>query len=82
MKTTFKLYGHTVILRAIDPMTGEPMVREFSIPMSGGYIREGDSQVCQGLAHRGNTLTADDAHDLLRTIRREWKAYRKWAATA
>lgn len=88
MKTTIKQTGdHEVTLTAIDPITDEPISRVFWTPTSGGYIREGanhtadDKQVCAALGGRGNTLTAGNIDDLLATIRREWHAYRKLAAT-
>ena len=80
MRTTItKTDDHTVILRAIDPMTDEPIEREFWIPRSGGYVREGDKQVCRYLDFRGDTLSAKDGDGLLQTVREEWAAYRKWA---
>lgn len=78
MRTTIKLISaNTVQLLAIDPATDEQITREFWIPCSGGYVREGDSQVCELLAHRGNTLQASDGEGLLKLIRTEWRRYRE-----
>lgn len=85
-RTTIEKTGHNeVTLTAIDPMTDEPIRWVFWIPSNGGYVRKGenhtadDKQVCVGLSNRGNTLTAENGDHLLRTIRAEWQAYRKWA---
>lgn len=82
MRTTItKTDSNTVTLKAIDPVTEEPIEREFWIPRSGGYVRdESGRQVCKRLASRGDTLSAKDGDDLLRTIRNEWRAYRKAVA--
>jgi hypothetical protein len=86
--TITKTGSNEVTLRAIDPFTGEATTRVFWITHSGGYVREGerhnadDRQVCNGLGHRGPTLTAQDGDDLLRTIRVEWKAYKRDAEKA
>lgn len=85
--TIAKTAGNEVTLTAINPITDEAIRWVFWTPTNGGYIRIGtnhtadDHQVCAGLDTRGNTLTASDSDDLLRTIRREWKAYRKLART-
>lgn len=87
MRTTIKITAaNEVTLSAIDPATDEQVTRVFWIPMSGGYVREGaghsgsDRQVCDGLAFRGATLSADTVENLLKLIRSEWAAYRKQAA--
>jgi hypothetical protein len=86
MTTIRKTADNEVTLTAIDPATGEAVTWTFWVPRCGGYVREGarhlptDPQVCAGLGHRGNTLTATDGDDLLRVIRREWAAYRRAAA--
>ncbi|MEM6670546.1 MAG: hypothetical protein AAF661_15150 [Pseudomonadota bacterium] len=81
MKTSIKKTGsNTVTLKAIDPYSGEPVEREFWIPNSGGYVREGDRQVCVGLDRLGNTLDARDGDELLETIRYNWRIYRRNAA--
>jgi hypothetical protein len=87
MATTIrKTDTNEVTLNAVDPLTGEAVSRTYWVPRCGGYVREGalhlptDPQVCAGLGRRGNTLTATDGDDLLRTIRREWAAYRRAAA--
>lgn len=83
--TIRKTSDQTVTLTAADPFTGDPVEREFWIPMSGGYVREGvrhstdDKQVCVNLSSRGNTLTAADGDDLLRVIRKEWQGLRRLA---
>lgn len=89
MKTTIKLTGEMeVTINAIDPLTGEAIEWVYWTPRNGGYIRQGathsanDPQVCTFANNTGNTLTADDADELLATIRAEWAAYRKWAKTA
>lgn len=89
MKTTITKTGLCeVTLAAIDPATDEAIKWVFWVPTFGGYVRKGerhtadDKQVCVGLSTRGNTLTAEDGDDLLRVIRTEWAAYRKWAVTA
>jgi hypothetical protein len=85
-RTTITRTAHNeVTLISIDPMSDESIRWVFWIPTNGGYVREGenhtadDKQVCERLNGRGNTLTAEDGDDLLRTIRREWKAYRELA---
>ena len=56
-------------------------VREFHIPYTSsgtGYVREGSNmgpQVCDGLAHGGDTLMASD-ENLLDVIRRQWRVYK------
>lgn len=78
MRTTITKTGdYSVTLKAIDPMTDEQVEREFWIPRSGGYIREGDRHVCVGLSSRGSTLVADDVDDLLQTIRKNWQIHRR-----
>lgn len=78
--TITKTGDYSVTLKGIDPLTGEPIEKEFWIPRSGGYIRdENDRQVCAALSTRGNTLDAKDGDSLLQTIREEWAAYRRWA---
>lgn len=81
MKTTItKIDSNTVTLTAIDPVTEERIERTFTVPTNGGYVRdERGRQVCKRLANRGDTLTATDADDLLRTVRSEWAAYRRRA---
>ena len=66
----------TVSLSYDDEMTGERVTREFWIPRNDGtkYVREGDTQVCEGLSSRGNTLSVREASELLPLIRAEWKA--------
>lgn len=65
-------YGRCVILTEPDGT-----VREFHIPYTSsgyGYIREGSNsghQICEGLSHSGNTLSACP-ETLLTLIRREW----------
>ena len=88
-RTTITKTGtNEVTLTAIDPLSGDEHTRVFWIPTNGGYVREGahhtanDRQVCLRLTHRGNTLKAVDADDLLAVIRAEWKVYRKWAMVA
>ena len=79
MKTKFESrdYGRCVVLTQTNGR-----VREFHIPYTsggGGYIREGSNmgpQVCDGLVHRGNTLTATP-DSLLSVIHGEWRKYRK-----
>jgi hypothetical protein len=89
MKTTIIKTGrNTVALNGIDPVSGERVSRLFWVPTGGGYVREGalhnssDPQVCAGLSRKGNCLFADDGDDLLRVIRREWRAYRRAAQRA
>ena len=83
--TITKTADNEVTLTAIDPIDDEAIRWVFWIPTNGGYVRKGerhspdDRQVCVGLDTRGNTLTASDGDDLLRIIRREWQAYRRWA---
>lgn len=75
MKTRTKIYqvGSSVLLVTPD---GES--REFY--SSGEYLRErrkppysDNSQVCDGLFHRGNTVRATPSN-ILAVIRREWRA--------
>ena len=78
--TITKTDSNTVALVAIDPVTEERIERIFTVPTNGGYVRdEQGRQVCKRLASRGDTLTATDADDLLRTVRSEWAAYRRSA---
>lgn len=58
------------------------VTRYFSCPSDGGYIYEyfghgGRRQVCEKLSSRGSTLIARDPKDLLRIIRREYRAMRR-----
>lgn len=58
------------------------VTRYFSCPSDGGYIYEyfghgGRRQVCETLYSRGNTLVARNPEDLLRIIRREYRAMRR-----
>ena len=77
MKTVFKkIDSSTVSISYDDYMTGERVTREFWIPISGGYIRESERQVCNGLSDRGYTLMANDQDDLLGAVRREYAAMR------
>jgi hypothetical protein len=86
MATIGKTGSNEMTLQALDPLSGEAVARVFWVPRCGVYVREGerhlptDPQVCAGLGHWGNTLTATDGDDLLRVIRREWAAYRQAAA--
>jgi hypothetical protein len=68
-----------VRLEALDPFTGDPIVREFRCPdVSRGsfsYVWEGDKQVCSGLSRMGATLRATPT-TLVDVIRAEWRAYR------
>ena len=76
-RTTIKLNSDdTVTLTYTDEMTDERVERVFWIPRSGGYVREGDSQVCNYLDSRGATLEAKDGDQLLSVIRTEWKRRR------
>ncbi|WP_340109493.1 hypothetical protein [Pikeienuella sp. HZG-20] len=70
-----------VTLKADDPYTGEDICRVFSIPASGGYVRDANgAQVCVGLERLGHTLEASDGDDLLRVIRKNWATARRNAA--
>jgi hypothetical protein len=86
MATIARTGSNEVTLTALDPLSGEAVMRVFWAPRCGGYVREGaqhlptDPQVCVGLGRLGPTLTATDGDDLLRVIRREWAAYRRAAA--
>lgn len=71
-----KISDFTVALSYDDKFSGERVTREFWIPRCGGYVREGDQQVCVGLDCRGNTLSADDGVALLLTIRYHYYAMR------
>ena len=58
------------------------VTRYFSCPSNGGYIYEyfghgGRQQVCENLSSRGITLAAWNPMDLLRIIRREYRAMRR-----
>ncbi len=55
------------------PLTGDRTTREFHCPRNGGYVREGDKQVCAELSTMGITLRVDDEAQLLPLIRREWR---------
>lgn len=78
MRTTIKQTAATeVTLNAEHPMTGEEITRVFWVPTNGGYVREGDTQVCEGLSDRGYTLEATDGADLLAVIRAEWAKFRR-----
>lgn len=73
--STTKIYAtavNTVEMITDDPFGGEtPIAREFRVPMSGGYVREGSQQVCEGLARLGLTLSVNEPEELLQLIRRE-----------
>lgn len=79
MKAKFQTrdFGRCVVLTQPNGRT-----REFHIPHTAsgiGYVREGSNlgpQVCEGLVHRGNTLSATP-EGLLQVIRREWRKYRR-----
>ena len=72
-RTTIKLNSDdTVTLTYTDEMTDERVERVFWIPRSGGYVREGDSQVCNYLDSRGATLEAKDGDQLLSVIAASW----------
>lgn len=81
--------GNEVVLRCIDPDSGERVERRFWAPQSGGYVREVSDgkpgtlgqQVCDGLAHRGNTLHVSDPSQLIALIRQQWAQVRRAAAT-
>ncbi len=76
-KATIKQLGdRTVSLSYDDEMTGERVTREFWVPRNDGtkYVREDNTQVCDGLSSRGHTLSVQKAEDLLPLIRAEWKA--------
>ena len=65
-----------------DAITGNRVTREFTCPTDGGYVRErmsnGDwTQVCDGLAHRGNTLAAASREKLISLIRSEYRVMRR-----
>ena len=55
------------------------------VPAGGGYVREWDTnrkewtQICEGLATRGNTLYIRNGgmDNLLAVIRHEWKSARR-----
>jgi hypothetical protein len=72
-----------VTLSYTEPVTGEREIREFHVPFSGGYVREGDKQVCENLSHFGSTLTADP-ETLADVIRQEYRSLmrnqQKWLA--
>lgn len=57
------------------------IARRFTCPEDGGYVRErrGDDwkQVCEGLGHRGSTLTCTSREALPELIRREYQAMRR-----
>jgi hypothetical protein len=55
---------------------GERVTREFTCPVAGGYVREGDRQVCERLSNMGNTLRCGQRSDLINLIRREYRAMR------
>ncbi len=71
-----KISARVVSLQAENPQTGEVETREFWVPVGGGAVREGEKQVCDGLALRGATLQAGGPDDLLPLIRREWRRAR------
>lgn len=78
MKATIKQTGdYTVTLTYDCPILGTRRTREFWIPRNDGtkYVREGNTQVCDGLGDRGNTLSVRDPAELLPLIRSQWKAW-------
>jgi hypothetical protein len=88
MKTTIKLNNSLVELSYdSEDYEGEPtrVTRQFSVPASGGYVREWLPtrkewvQVCDRLSTRGNTLHTHngDPAALLALIRSEWQAKRR-----
>lgn len=74
-RTTIRATASNYVELSFDhPMTGERVTREFHCPRNGGYVREGDKQVCGELSSMGYTLRVDDETELLPLIRREWRA--------
>ena len=73
MKAQFKADNNYVTLSYDDPFTDERRERTFMVPWAGGYVREGDRQVCLGLSHMGPTLRCGGPDDLLPLIRREYR---------
>lgn len=71
--------GDIVCLRD-EGTAGEPVVRQFWVPLGGGCVREVDArnpgtlgkQVCVRLAHRGYTLNTT-REGLIGLIRREYR---------
>lgn len=55
----------------------ERITRTFRCPVDGGYVREGNSQVCDRLQSRGSTLMCSSRSALPGLIRREYRAMRR-----
>ena len=73
-RTTIRATSSNYVELSYDcPMTGDRITEEFHCPRNGGYVRSGQSQVCENLASRGNTLYVGDESELLPLIRREWR---------
>lgn len=77
MRLTVTDYG-SVVIRYWDDLRDSMVEREFSVPRLTGtaYVREGDRQVCDGLASMGRTLLCTAAQ-LPDVIRSEYRRMRR-----
>jgi hypothetical protein len=75
-RTTIKADSTGNVTLSYTDIFGERVTRNFTCPMSGGYVREGDRQVCERLNNTGNTLQCGYRPDLIKVIRREYRAMR------
>ena len=71
--TILATHSNYVEMSYDHPLTGDRITRTFHCPRNGGYVREGDKQVCAYLSSMGYTLRVDDETELLPLIRREWR---------
>jgi hypothetical protein len=76
-KATIRATAHNYVTLEYDDNFGERRSRSFHVGHNGGYVREDDRQICDGLAYRGWTLRVNDPKELLPLIRRQWRQVRR-----
>lgn len=81
-KFTTDPVGRVILSYDVEDYDGVRRVeRTFTCPLDGGYVKEYRNgewrQVCNRLAHTGNTLTCSSRDKLLDLIRREYRAMRR-----
>ena len=72
MKTTFIAADNYVTMHYFDNLERRENTRIFHVPHCGGFVREGDMLVCEGLASVGFTLYCEKPDKLIDIIRREF----------
>jgi hypothetical protein len=80
MQLTTDTYGRVTIAYT-EALYDERVIRTFTCPTDGGYVREllmtgGDRQPCDGLARTGNTLKCASLDALPALIRAEYRRMR------